>query len=106
MGETITRTELADMIDNESIIGKCVEFIYLDGPNSKYPLYMEFTGYSTPYEYGNLYINYNLTNPNTEKYVETQEFSFDKEDFITNLLEGENRLESISYTNREPVWAL
>jgi len=107
MGE-LTRTELADMIDDESIIGKCVEFIYADGPNSKYPLYMEFTGYSDPFGYNSEHVNYNLTNPNTEKYVETQGFTFNKAEFITNLLQGENRLESMTIVDnsKEPEWTL
>lgn len=107
MGNTLTRAELADMIDNESIVGKCVEFIYSTGPNSQYPLFMEFTGYSDPYGYGSRNVDYNLTNPNTEKYVDTQGFTFNKEEFILNLLQGENRLESITIIdNQEPEWSL
>lgn len=106
MGDKLTRPELADMVEDGSIIGKCVEYVYINGPNREFPLYMEFTGYSIPYANGSEYVHYHLTNPNTEKYVEGKEFQFNKEDFIKNLLEGENKLESIRITQREPVWAL
>lgn len=106
MGETLTRQELADKIDDGSIIGKCVEYVYLTGPNVEYPVYMEFTGYSYPYNPGEQYVDYNLTNPNTEKYVDTQAFTFNKREFIDNLLLGENAVASITIINQEPEWTL
>lgn len=90
------------MVDDGSIVGKKVEFVYETGPNSAYPVYMEFIGYS---DYSR-YVDYYLTNANTEKYKQTKLFQFSKGEFVNNVLIGEERLKHICVINGDPEWEL
>lgn len=91
----ITRAMIADMVENETCIGKTVELHYTTGPNAEFPVYMTFTGYSTPFGEPHVNINYILHNKNTETYYTPTAFSFSVREFCIDMRVHTHRESSV-----------
>ena len=103
----ITRADIADMVEDKSCLGKTIELHYSSGPNKQHPVFMTFTGYSTPYGYPNGEINYILHNKNTDKYYDPTAFSFGVEEFCAGMRAPEHECSGVFVSVMEdmtPTW--
>ncbi len=100
----LTRQKLADMIDDETILGKKVEFVYDTGMNRPHPVYMEFIEFFCMGHQE--YVKYLLTNENTEKFKTAKEFQFHKQNFVSNVLDGQEQLQHIRIVDTTAAWEL